>query len=116
MERTVYWQKGVLIATDFLVNSGGVIFAAQEHLIKAPDQLKIPDEVLGDETAVNQWLVKHAAEFSALAEKRRLAGEEWVQRVIRRNMKELIDLLAADSDLLPCEAAERIAERRERAL
>ena len=34
MERTVYWQKGVLIATDFLVNSGGVIFAAQEQLIQ----------------------------------------------------------------------------------
>nr|MBP7691296.1 Glu/Leu/Phe/Val dehydrogenase [Anaerolineales bacterium] len=29
MERAVYRQRGVLIATDYLVNSGGVIFAAQ---------------------------------------------------------------------------------------
>jgi glutamate dehydrogenase (NAD(P)+) len=112
MERTVYWQKGVLIATDFLVNSGGVIYAAQEHLIKAPDHLKIPDEILENETAVNQWLDQHAEEFAALAEKRRLAGEDWVQRVIRRNMKELVELLIADPDLLPCEAAERIAIQR----
>jgi glutamate dehydrogenase (NAD(P)+) len=31
MERAVYRQRGVLIATDYLVNSGGVIFAAQEQ-------------------------------------------------------------------------------------
>jgi glutamate dehydrogenase/leucine dehydrogenase len=42
MERSVYWQKGVLIATDFLVNSGGVIFAAQEQLLKSPPHLQIP--------------------------------------------------------------------------
>ena len=30
MERAVYWQRGTVIASDFLVNSGGVIFAAQE--------------------------------------------------------------------------------------
>lgn len=112
MERTVYWQKGVLIATDFLVNSGGVIFAAQEHLIKAPDHLKIPDEMLGDETAVKKWLERHTTEFADLAEKRRLAGEAWVHRVIRRNMKELVDHLVADPDLLPCEAAEKIAIKR----
>ena len=47
MERSVYWQKGVLIATDFLVNSGGVIYAAQEQLIKPPPELLIPEEILG---------------------------------------------------------------------
>ena len=33
MEQVVYRQKGVMIANDYLVNSGGVIFAAQEHII-----------------------------------------------------------------------------------
>ena len=112
MERTVYWQKGVLIATDFLVNSGGVIFAAQEHLIKAPDHLKIPEEMMGNREAVDQWLSAHADDFAALAEKRRIAGEAWVQRVIQRNMKELVSLLVADPDLLPCEAAEQVAIKR----
>ena len=56
MERTVYRQRGTLIATDYLVNSGGVIFAAQEHLIKTPTHLRIPDAALGDRNAVNQWL------------------------------------------------------------
>ncbi len=109
MERTVYWQKGVLIATDFLVNSGGVIFAAQEKLIKTPDQLKIPQTMRGDRAAVERWLANHQAEFAELAEQRRLAGEAKRDEVIRRNMIELIDHLTADPDLLPCEAAERIS-------
>ncbi len=109
MERTVYWQKGVLIATDFLVNSGGVIFAAQEKLIKTPDHLKIPQTMLGDRAAVDGWLADHRAEFAELAEQRRLAGEAKRDEVIRRNMVELIDHLTADPDLLPCEAAERIS-------
>jgi glutamate dehydrogenase/leucine dehydrogenase/CBS domain-containing protein len=109
MERTVYWQKGVLIATDFLVNSGGVILAAQEHLIKAPPHLQIPPEMLGDRAAVDGWLEAHSAEFAALAEERRLAGEQQIREVVRRNMKELIDLLVGDPDMLPSEAAEEIA-------
>ncbi len=112
MERTVYWQKGVLIATDFLVNSGGVIYAAQEHLIKAPEHLKIPDEMLGDHEAVGAWLDERQEEFTALAEQRRLSGEKQLRQVISRNMKELIDMLVADPDLLPCEAAERIGVNR----
>ena len=48
MERDVYRQKGILIVTDYLVNSGGVIFAAQEQLIKTPDHLRIPENLLGD--------------------------------------------------------------------
>ncbi len=112
MERTVYWQKGVLIATDFLVNSGGVIFAAQERLIRPPDHLQIPQEMLGDLQAVDGWLKEHEAEFAALAEKRRTAGRAKLVEVIQRNMRELIDLLVADSDMLPCEAAEQIAINR----
>jgi glutamate dehydrogenase (NAD(P)+) len=109
MERTVYWQKGVLIATDFLVNSGGVILAAQEHLIKAPPHLQIPEEMLGDREAVDGWLAAHSEEFAALAEARRIAGEKQIREVVRRNMKELIDLLVGDPDMLPNEAAEEIA-------
>lgn len=112
MERTVYWQKGVLIATDFLVNSGGVIYAAQEHLIKAPEHLKIPQEMLGDRAAVDLWLVERQEEFAQLAEQRREAGEKQLQRVISRNMRELIDLLVADPDMLPSEAAEHIGIAR----
>jgi glutamate dehydrogenase (NAD(P)+) len=108
MEREVYWQRGILIATDFLVNSGGVIYAAQEHLIKAPKELKIPKRMLGDERAVDSWLKDHATEFAALAERRRIAGEAKLKQVIERNMRELIDLLVSDPDLLPSEAAEEI--------
>jgi glutamate dehydrogenase (NAD(P)+) len=112
MERVVYRQRGVLIAADYLVNSGGVIFAAQEKLIKTPAHLRVPDAMLGDRAAVEQWLSDHAADFEALAEQRRAAAEAYREEVIRRNMRELIDLLVADADLLPCEAAERISIRR----
>jgi glutamate dehydrogenase (NAD(P)+) len=112
MERSVYWQKGVLIATDFLVNSGGVIYAAQEQLVKPAEELLIPDEMLGDRAAVDNWLAKHEREFVTLAEKRRLAGRAKLEEVIRRNMRELIDMLVADPDMLPCEAAEHIAINR----
>ncbi|TET81318.1 MAG: CBS domain-containing protein [Anaerolineales bacterium] len=112
MEREVYREQGVLIATDYLVNSGGVIFAAQEHLIKTPNHLRIPEDILGDRKAVNRWLHDHTADLEMLAEKRRLAGETYRDEVIRRNMGELIDLLISDADMLPCEAAERISIRR----
>jgi glutamate dehydrogenase (NAD(P)+) len=109
MERAVYWQAGVLIATDYLVNSGGVIFAAQERMIGTPDSLRIPEGMLGDRDSVECWLVEHRADFEALAERRRLAGEARRDEVIRRNMKELVDRLVADPDMLPCEAAENIS-------
>lgn len=112
MERAVYRQHGVLIATDYLVNSGGVIFAAQEHLIKTPNHLRIPDEILGDRAAVDRWLNDHATELAELAEKRLVAAEAYREQVIRRNMHELVDLLISDADMLPCEAAERISIRR----
>lgn len=112
MERAVYRQRGTLIATDYLVNSGGVIFAAQEHLIKTPHDLRIPEEYLGDESAVNRWLEGHRDGFAELAEQRLIAAQKYRDEVIHRNMAELVDLLVSDADMLPYEAAERISIRR----
>ena len=112
MERAVYRARGVLIATDYLVNSGGVIFAAQEHLIKTPDHLRIPDSLVGNQEKVDQWLANHATELAELAEKRLVAADAYREKVIRNNMVELIDLLASDADILPNEAAEKISVRR----
>ncbi len=112
MERAVYRQRGTLIATDYLVNSGGVIFAAQEHIIRTPAELRLPEEILGDRAAVSHWLQAHGDALQALAEQRRQAGEAYRENVIRRNMRELVDLLIEDADRLPWEAAERISVRR----
>jgi glutamate dehydrogenase (NAD(P)+) len=112
MERAVYRQRGVLIVPDYLVNSGGVIFAAQEQRLKTPTSLALPDDCLGDQTAVAQWLNEHAEAYANLAEGRRQAAETARETVIRRNMRELVDLLISDADMLPSEAAERISIRR----
>lgn len=112
MERTVYWQQGTLIASDFLVNSGGVIFAAQEHLIRTPSHLRVPVELLGDREAVQRWLDDHAGELAELAQQRLQAGIKQRKEVIRRNMRELVDLLIADPDMLPLEAAEQLSINR----
>jgi glutamate dehydrogenase (NAD(P)+) len=112
MEREVYRERGVLIAPDFLVNSGGVIFAAQEQLIKTPAYLRIPGEMLGDRASVERWLQEHAEDLNLLAEKRRQAAEAARQEIIHRNMCELVDMLVEDPDLLPGEAAETISIRR----
>jgi glutamate dehydrogenase (NAD(P)+) len=112
MERAIYRQRGTLIATDYLVNSGGVIFAAQEHIIQTPDELRLPEEILGDRDKVGEWLREHSQALQALAERRRVAGEAYREGVIRRNMRELVDLLLEDADRLPWEAAERISVRR----
>jgi glutamate dehydrogenase (NAD(P)+) len=112
MEQVVYRQKGVLIATDYLVNSGGVIFAAQEQILPTPPELHIPEAMLGNRPAVDAWLQEHAADFARLSEKRLESGGAYREKVIRRNMTELVDLLASNADLLPCQAAERISVRR----
>jgi glutamate dehydrogenase/leucine dehydrogenase/CBS domain-containing protein len=109
MERAVYRRRGVMIANDYLVNSGGVIFAAQEHIIPTPAHLQIPAALLGQRQAVDAWLAENKAEFAALSEKRLAAGSAHRERAIRRNMTELVDLLAADTDMLPSQAAEYIA-------
>jgi len=112
MEQIVYREKGVMIANDYLVNSGGVIFAAQEHIIKSSDYLQIPEEILGDSKAVEKWLKDHAKDFSELSKRRLKAGEEYREDVIHHNMIELVDLLAANPDMLPSTAAERISLQR----
>jgi glutamate dehydrogenase (NAD(P)+) len=112
MEQVVYRQKGVMIATDYLVNSGGVIFAAQEQILPTPPELQIPEGILGNRTEVDSWLRAHAADFARLSEKRLEAGDAYREKVIRRNMTELVDLLASNADLLPCQAAEGISVRR----
>jgi len=112
MERAVYRRKGVMIANDYLVNSGGVIFAAQEHLIPTPAHLQIPPEIAGNRRAVETWLADNEAEFAELSAKRLLAGIAHRDRTIRRNMTELVDLLAANTELLPGQAAEHISLQR----
>jgi glutamate dehydrogenase (NAD(P)+) len=112
MEQIVYGEKGVMIANDYLVNSGGVIFAAQEHVIKTPENLQIPDEMLGNREAVDKWLKDHEDDFVKLSKKRLIAGEEYRENVIRHNMIELVDLLAANPDMLPSTAAQRVSIQR----
>ena len=112
MERQVYQKRGTLIATDYLVNSGGVIYAAHERLIPTPAELRIPSEMLGHSEAVDRWLADHTSEFAALAEQRRTAAERKRNDVISENMVQLIDGLVADDDALPCQVAERISISR----
>jgi CBS domain-containing protein len=112
MEQIVYREKGVMIANDYLVNSGGVIFAAQEHILRTPDRLQFPEEILGNRQAVEKWLKDHAREFTNLSKQRLKAGVEYRENVIRKNMIELVDLLSANPDLLPCAAAEQISLQR----
>ncbi|MFX1587569.1 MAG: Glu/Leu/Phe/Val dehydrogenase dimerization domain-containing protein [Promethearchaeota archaeon] len=112
MEQIVYREKGVMIANDYLVNSGGVIYAAQEHLIKTPDHLQIPEEYLGNRKAVENWLANHAKEFEELSKNRLIAGVTYRKEVISRNMIELVDLLTSNPDILPCVAAEKISLQR----
>ncbi|MFX1572156.1 MAG: Glu/Leu/Phe/Val dehydrogenase dimerization domain-containing protein [Promethearchaeota archaeon] len=112
MEQIVYREKGVMIANDYLVNSGGVIFAAQEHIIKTPDHLQIPEEMLGNRESVEKWLKEHSNEFADLSKARLKAGIEYREKVIPHNMIELIDLLAGNPDMLPSTAAELISLQR----
>jgi len=102
----------VLIATDYLVNSGGVIYAAHERIIPTPDHLLIPKNLLGNPAAIEGWLEKNQEDFAMLAETRRKAAVEKLETVIRRNMEELIDGLCKDADSLPCEIAEKISVQR----
>ena len=112
MEQIVYRERGVMIANDYLVNSGGVIFAAQEHIIKSPENLQIPKEMLGDAKKVEIWLNNHSEEFTELSKQRLMAGEESREDVIHHNMIELVNLLAANPDMLPSTAAERVSLQR----
>ncbi|WDP85378.1 MAG: CBS domain-containing protein [Desulfobacter sp.] len=112
MERHVFRDKGTVIATDYLVNSGGVIYAAHERIIPTPAHLYIPGDLLGDPKKINAFLSTHQNEFKTLAEKRQKAAVKKLETVIRRNMKELVDGLCRDADSLPCEIAEKISVHR----
>jgi glutamate dehydrogenase (NAD(P)+) len=112
MERHVYRDRGTLIATDYLVNSGGVIYAAHERLIPTPDHLLIPEAILGNPKKIDVWLDKNRDAFAELSEIRRKAAVEKLEAVIRNNMEELIDGLCKDADSLPCEVAETISIQR----
>jgi len=112
MERHVYRDRGTLIATDFLVNSGGVIYAAHERMIPTPDHLLIPEEILGNPKKIDAWLHQNRDAFAELSEIRRNAAVEKLEAVIRSNMEELIDRLCKDADSLPCEVAETISIQR----
>jgi glutamate dehydrogenase (NAD(P)+) len=68
--------------------------------------------MLGDRHAVDRWLGENASGFDQLAAQRRSAAENYRDEVIRRNMRELVDLLITDADMLPYEAAERISIQR----
>lgn len=112
MEQLVYRKKGVMIANDYLVNSGGVIFAAQEHVVPTPKNLQLPEDILGNREAVEEWLETHHDDFEALSGQRLASGEAFREKVIRRNMIELVDMLSCDADMLPCAAAEQVSLRR----
>ena len=71
-----------------------------------------PPQVLGKPKAVDKWLVENATEFSAISARRLEAGLALREKSIRRNMTELVDSLASESELLPCQAAERISLNR----
>ena len=48
-----------MLVTDYLVNAGGVVYAAHERLIPTPEHLNIPPERLGDRAAV-RWALEEA--------------------------------------------------------
>ena len=112
MEQVVYREKGIMIANDYLVNSGGVIFAAQEHIIKTPDDLQIPKKILGQSDKVEKWLKNHAEQFAKLSKERLIAGKEYRENVIQNNMNEIVEILTSNQDVLPSAAAEQISLQR----
>ena len=68
--------------------------------------------MLGNRKAVEKWLKDHEDDFAELSKQRLIAGEEYRENVIRHNMIELVDLLAANPDMLPSTAALRISLQR----
>jgi CBS domain-containing protein len=113
LEQILYREKGVMIANDYLVNSGGVIFAAQEYHLPTPAHLQIQTERLGNpQLRCRSGWMSMRDEFEELSQKRKESGEKWREKVISANMIELVDHLANDPNLLPCQAAERISLSR----
>lgn len=112
VERAVYRDKGVLIIQDYLVNSGGVILAVQEMLIPTPEHLQIPAHYLGNIQKVEEWLDKNRNEFKELSNRRAETGMKMRDREISHNIKEFINLLSQDANMLPSEAAEKLSVSR----
>jgi glutamate dehydrogenase (NAD(P)+) len=112
LEREIYSNRGILVATDYLVNSGGVIYAAQEKLIETPPEIRIPVGYKGNRMQTEEWLTENADAFEKLAAERREAARNYREKIISLNMVELVDLLINDEDLIPAEAAEKISVSR----
>jgi CBS domain-containing protein len=68
--------------------------------------------MLGKRKAADNWLAENAIEFSEISARRLEAGMVFREKSIRRNMTELVDLLASDLEMLPCQASERISLNR----
>ena len=112
IERILYHERGTFIATDYLTNSGGVIYAAHEKLVPTPPELCFPAQMRGDAEACERWLAEHAEGFAQLAEQRRALAQARRDAVIERNMSQLVQGLVADRTLLPNDVAEGIAKAR----
>jgi len=112
IERILYRERGTLIATDYLSNSGGVIYAAHEKLVPTPPELRFPERMRGDVAACEGWLADHEDAFAQLAERRRALAQAKRDEVIERNISALIEGLVADRTLLPYDVAEGIAKSR----
>jgi glutamate dehydrogenase (NAD(P)+) len=112
IERILYRERGTFIATDYLTNSGGVIFAAHEKLVPTPRALQFPDRIRGDENACERWLADHADAFARLAAERRALAQRKRDQVIERNMAQLVQGLVSDRTALSCDVAEHIAKSR----
>jgi glutamate dehydrogenase (NAD(P)+) len=112
IERILYRERGTFIGTDYLCNSGGVIYAAHEKLVPTPPELRFPKGIRGDSAACERWLAEHAEAFSRLAEQRRVQAQKKRDAVIERNIHALIEGLVADRTRLPCDVAEQIAKSR----
>ncbi|RMF91440.1 MAG: CBS domain-containing protein [Nitrospinota bacterium] len=115
LETALYKEQGTFLATDYLVNAGGVIFAAFEKLEQA-DRCLPPRELLGNREAIEDFLQQHATEIAEIASARKQRAHEKLTSVIRQNIRELIEELTRNPDLLPCQAAEMISRRRIRKL
>ena len=112
LEKILFHKRGVFIATDYLVNSGGVIFAAYEKLLPTPKELDIPQAIRGQRDKVQQWLDEHQEKFAELAEQRRKLAEQKRDQVIRENITMFISHLVKNPDMLPYQVAEQISLER----
>lgn len=112
VEKILFHKRGVFIATDYLVNSGGVIFAAYEKLLPTPKELDIPENIRGNREKVQEWLNAHNEQFIELAKERRKQAEQKRNHVIRENMTIFIRNLVRNPDLLPYQVAEKISLER----